>query len=170
MTDSTQKNTICEKYSKVTKIVYRILLAVCVLCLAIEIVSVFIMVTGRFLFNVVPLWCDQMSLIALVWMALISVSLAFYDGSHMRVELLDMFAPKWVIDLLKYLANVLIIIVSVMMVFQGYKLFDLTKNYTLSGFRVSEGLYYIPLMICGLGSVYMNIFCIIRRMKGYESK
>ena len=170
MDNITQTNTFYEKYVKITEKVYKFLLGVCVLCLAIEIVSVFIMVTGRFLFNKVPLWCDQMSLIALVWMALISVSLAFYDGSHMRVELLDMFAPKWVIDALKYLSNILITVVSVMMIFQGYKLFDLTKNYTLSGFRVSEGLYYIPLMICGLGSVYMNIFCIIRRMKGYEGK
>ncbi len=170
MNDSVQKSTLYEKYCKATAVVYKFLLAVCVLCLGIEIVSVFIMVTGRFLFNTVPLWCDQMSLIALVWMALISVSLAFYDGSHMRVELLDMFAPKVFIDILKYLSNILITAVSVAMIFQGYKLFDLTKNYTLSGFRVSEGLYYIPLMICGLGSVYMNIFCMIRRMKGDEPK
>lgn len=170
MENSTPKTSLYEKYCKVTKAVYMFLLAICVFCLIMEIVSVTVMVTGRFVFNDVPLWCDQMSLIALVWMALISISLAFYDESHMRVELVDMFAPKWVIDGLSHMANILISIVSVMMIFQGYKLFDLTKNYMLSGFKVSEGLYYIPLMIGGLGSVYMNIFCIVRRIKGGEDK
>lgn len=170
MENSSNKGGIYEKYCKITDCVYKFLLGICVLCLILEIISVTVMVTGRFVFNDVPLWCDQMSLIALVWMALISIALAFYDESHMRVELLDIFAPKWVINVLSYFANVLIIIVSVMMVVQGYRLFDLTKTYILSGFRVSEGLYYIPLMIGGLGSVYMNIFCIVRRAKGGAGK
>ena len=170
MENTSKKSGIYEKYCKVTDFVYKFLLGICVLCLVLEIVSVTVMVTGRFIFNDVPLWCDQLSLIALVWMALISVSLAFYDESHMRVELVDIFAPKWVIQALGYLANILISIVSVMMVVQGYVLFDLTKTYILSGFRVSEGLYYIPLIIGGLGSVYMNIFCIVRRIKGDDGK
>lgn len=170
MENSSNKGGIYEKYCKLTDFIYKFLLGICVLCLILEIFSVTVMVTGRFVFNDVPLWCDQMSLLALVWMALISIALAFYDESHMRVELMDIFAPNWVIKALGYFANILIIIVSVMMVVQGYRLFDLTKNYMLSGFHVSEGLYYVPLMIGGLGSVYMNIFCIVRRAKGADGK
>jgi TRAP-type C4-dicarboxylate transport system permease small subunit len=146
------------------------MLAICAICLGVELIAVFVMVVGRSVFNHVPLWTDQMSLMALVWMSIVSISLAFYDESHMRVELLDMFAPKIVITVLKYSSNIVITVVSAMMIIQGMKLFDLTKNARLSGFRVSEGLFYIPLLICGLTSAYMNIFCIVRRIKGDAKK
>lgn len=160
-----QKKSIYEVYCKITEWIYKSLTAVCVICLGVELFAVIVMVSGRFLFNSVPLWSDQLSLMALVWMAMISITLALYDESHMRVELIDRVLPEKAVRAIKYVANVLVAVFSFFMITEGLELFELTKGVRLSGFRVSKGLMYIPLIICGIGSVYMSVFCIIRRIK-----
>ncbi|MBR5226201.1 MAG: TRAP transporter small permease [Clostridia bacterium] len=151
-------------YSKLTKVIYDIMNAICVLCLATELVSVLTMVVGRYVFNKVPSWCDQLSLLALVWMVVLSIALAIYHESHMRVELVDAFASKKVITVLKYLANIAGIIFSALMVWHGFVLVDLVKVAKIAGLKISQSYLYLPLIICGLVSVYMSIFCIVRRV------
>lgn len=170
MQDPANRSSLYQKYCTLTGYVYKLMNFICVMCLAVEIVSVTVMVTGRYVFNKVPLWCDQMSLMALVWMAIISVTLSLYDENHMRVELIDKLLPKKAINVLKYFSNAIICVFSALMVRHGITLVDLNKSITMSGFRVSQALLYLPLVICGLGSVYMCIFCIVRRVKegGHE--
>lgn len=151
-------------YSKLTKVIYDIVNAICVLCLATELVSVLVMVVGRYIFNKVPNWCDQLALLALVWMVVLSISLAIYHESHMRVELADAFAPKKVLTVLKYLANIAGLIFSIMMVWHGFVLVDLVKVAKISGLKISQSYQYLPLVICGIVSSYMSIFCIVRRV------
>ena len=136
-------------YSKLTKVIYSIMNAICVLCLATELVSVLVMVVGRYVFNKVPSWCDQLSLLALVWMVVLSIALAIYHESHMRVELVDAFASKKVITALKYLANVAGLIFSILMVWHGFVLVDLVKVAKISGLKISQSFLYVPLIICG---------------------
>lgn len=150
-------------YSKLTKVIYDILNALCVLCLAIELVSVLTMVTGRYVFNKVPSWCDQLSLVALVWMVILSIALAIYHESHMRVELVDTIAPKKVITALKYVANIAGLAFSVLMVHHGFVLVDLVKVSKIAGLKISQSYLYLPLIICGIVSIHMSIFCIVRR-------
>ena len=151
------------KYKKVSGVVYELLCILCVFCLAVELFSVFVMVCGRYIFNHVPAWCDQMSFMALVWMSIVSIALGLYNEDHMRVELFDkVFPPKMVI-ILKYVSNVIIIIFSLLMIRYGFILVNLTKKVILSGFRVSTSLMYRPLVICGISSIYISIFCMVRR-------
>ena len=165
MKSAEEKQTAYQVYCAVTGWVYKVLNAICVACLGIELFAVIVMVVGRFVFNSVPLWTDQLSLMALVWMSMVSITLALYDESHMRVELLDRFLPPKAVTALKYLSNVVVAVFSFFMITEGYALFDLTKEVRLSGFRVSKGLMYLPLLLCGIGSIYMCVFCIVRRIK-----
>ncbi len=165
MKGEAERRTAYEVYCAITGWVYKSLNAICVVCLGIELFAVIVMVVGRFVFNSVPLWADQLSLMALVWMSMISIALALYDESHMRVELIDRILPPGAVTVLKYLSNVVMAGFSFFMITEGFALFDLTKDVRLSGFRVSKGLMYLPLLLCGIGSIYMCVFCIVRRIK-----
>ena len=165
MRETSAKTTLYEKYCKLSELIYKFMNLVCVLCLITELVAVMIMVTGRYVFNKVPSWCDQLSLMALVWMVILSITLALYKETHMRVELIDTALPPKAINVLKYISNIIILVFSVLMTYHGSVLVELTWKTKLSGFRVSQGLMYLPLVICGVVSAYMCIFCIIRRMK-----
>lgn len=168
MQDSNTKMTAYEVYARITKVIYEIMVAICIACLATEIFAVLVMVVGRYVFSSVPLWCDQLSLMALIWMAIISISLAIYDETHMRVELIDMALSKKAIDALKYFANLLVLGFSALMIVHGIRLVKLNWRVMISGFHVSTGYMYLPLIICGVVSCYMSIFCIIRRWKENE--
>ena len=160
-----EKQTAYEAYCVVTEWVYKSLNAVCVVCLGVELFAVIVMVVGRAAFNSVPLWADQLSLMALVWMSMVSITLALYYESHMRVELVDRLLPAKAVNALKYMSNIVMAVFSFFMITEGFSLFDLTKEVRLSGFRVSKGLMYLPLLLCGIGSIYMCVFCIVRRLK-----
>lgn len=162
---TSSKKTAYEKFCITTKVVNEILSAICVLALGIELVAVIVMVIGRYIFRNVPVWTEQMSTMALVWMSVVSISLALYKEDHMRVEIFDKIFPAKFVSFLKYLSNVIIIIFSALMIKYGVVLVELTKNVILSGFHVSTGLLYIPLIICGASSIYMSIFCMVRRYK-----
>lgn len=166
----TEEKAWYEKYKKVSAVVYEILCFICVLCLGIELFSVFVMVCGRYIFNNVPTWCDQLSYMALVWMSIISIALGLYNADHMRVEIFDRIFPEKLITVLKYLSNIIIIIFSVLMIKYGMILIELTKKVILSGFRVSTSLMYWPLVICGISSIYISVFCMVRRYMEGENQ
>ena len=165
MDNKENKRSFFELYSKTTDGLYKLLNALCVVCLFTELISVMIMVTGRFIFNKVPLWCDQLSLMALVWMAMLSITLGVCKESHMRVELIDNILPAKGILVLRLIANVLVLIFSFFMITEGAALVKLTWKVKLSGFRVTKALMYIPLVICGVVSVYMCIFNIYKKIR-----
>lgn len=152
-----------DKYCKLTKSVNEILCIICVLALAVELMSVSVMVVGRYVFNYVPQWTEQMSLMALAWMSIISIAMGLYKEDHMRVEIFDKVFPAKFVTFLKYASNVTIIVFSALMIKYGIVLVNLTKKILLSGFRVSTGLMYFPLIVCGVSSIYMSVFCMVRR-------
>lgn len=151
-------------YGRITRILYKVLNFICVVCLAIELVAVIVMVCGRYIFNNVPRWCDQMSTLALIWMAIISITLAVHDERHMRVELIDKALSKKAVDVLKYCSNTIITVFCILMARYGFTLVSLNKGQKLSGFRVPSALQYIPLVICGIAGAWMSLFCIVRRI------
>lgn len=162
---SDNKTGAYERYCKITDAIYKCMVFLCVCCLAVEIFSVLVMVVGRYIFNNVPVWCDQLSLMALIWMAILSINLAVYDETHMRVELIDRLLPARIIAGLKYFNNLIILAFSALMIYHGYIMVELTRKVTISGFRVSQAWMYFPLILCGLTSVHMSLFCIVRRWK-----
>lgn len=164
MRKATERNTLYERYCKISEIIYRAMNFICIACLVVELASVLIMVVGRYVFNAVPAWCDQLSLLALVWMVILSITLALYKESHMRVEVIDRVLSPRTVHALKYVSNVIVLIFSVLMTCHGAVLVELTWKVKLSGLRVSQGLMYLPLVICGVVSIYMCVFCIIRRV------
>ena len=162
---ASNSKTLYDRYCDITRVINEILSLICVLALATELVSVIVMVVGRYVFNNVPAWTDRLSVIALVWMSVVSISIGLYKDEHMRVEIFDNVFPKKFVTFLKYLSNVIIIVFSALMVKYGVTLVNLTKKVLLSGFPVSTAFLYIPLVICGVSSIYMSIFCMVRRYK-----
>ncbi len=158
-------NSAYDKLCRFSDFLYKILNVICVTGLWTELFAVTVMVTGRYVFNKVPTWCDQLSTTALIWTSVISIAIALYDESHMRVELIDKVLSEKAINALKYFSNVAIAVFSVLMTKYGFTLTKLTWKTKMSGFHVSTGVMYIPLIICGIMSVYFSLFCIVRRIK-----
>ena len=67
-------------------------------------------------------------------------------------------------SLVGILANIAGLIFSVLMVYHGFVLVDLVKVAKISGLKISQSFQYLPLVICGIVSIHMSIFCIVRRI------
>ena len=73
---------------------YQVIQWTCMLCLAGQVVIISYAVVGRFVLNHSPAWAEEISRILMVWMSLLSASLAVKDKTHVRMTVFDKLFGK----------------------------------------------------------------------------
>lgn len=134
---------------------------ICVVLLTAQVISILIMVVGRYFFNKVPAWSEQFALFCMIWFAMFSIALAVRDDSHVKMEVIDtLVSPKALLGF-KLFGNFCTMIFGIVMVIFGTKISALTWTTKLSAFRVPSGLQYFSAVAGGLFMVINAIiFCI----------
>lgn len=148
---------IIKGFNKVADVLDEISAAVCVLCLTIQVVTVLVLVVGRYFFSVVPQGTEELCILCMVWIALLSTSLCIRDDTHMKMDILDMFASPRVIDYIKLLDAVILIVFSIMMIKYGLVLWKLKFGSHMSGLPLSGAWYYASLPISGVLNTFSAI-------------
>lgn len=122
---------------------------ICVVLLTAQVVSILIMVAGRYFFSKVPAWSEQFALFCMIWFAMFSIALAVRDDSHVKMEVVDMLvSPKALLGF-KLFGNLCTLVFGVIMVIFGIKISALTWSTKLSAFRVPSGLQYFSAVAGG---------------------
>lgn len=136
----------------------------CVIFLFIQVLSIIVMVFGRYLFRYVPRGTEQLSLFCMVWFSLLSISLSIRDDSHIKMEIMDAIFPKKHIVYFQYFAAIMTFLFSIYMVFYGMDLYELTRTTMMSGVRVSEGWLYFSLPVSGICMAIASLALIIEKV------
>ena len=99
--------------------------AVMFLCKLLLVTDIFITsmaVLGRYVsFIPDPAWSEEIVLTCMVYMAVISASMALRRNTHIRMTALDKYLPVRVVQALDVLADIAVIAFSVMMLVIGWK-------------------------------------------------
>ena len=74
---------------KVIDIIYKVIEFICVLCLVGQVFLISYAVFGRLAAIRTPSWCEEISRVLMVWMSLLTASLAIRDNSHVQMEIFD---------------------------------------------------------------------------------
>lgn len=138
----------------------------CVIFLTMQILSITLMVIGRYIFRRVPIWSEQFSLFCLVWFAMLSISLSVKDDSHIRMEIIDGLVAERGKQWLEYFSYAINLIFAVLMIKEGMVVVNLAKTAVMSGFRISEAFLYLSLPVSGVCIAYMSLYCIVKKMGG----
>ena len=134
---------------------------ICVVLLTAQVVSILIMVAGRYFFSKVPVWSEQFSLFCMIWFAMFSIALAVRDDSHVKMEVVDMLVTPKILLGFKLFGNLCTLAFGVIMVIFGTKISALTWSTKLSAFRVPSGLQYFSAVAGGLFMITNAIvYCI----------
>ena len=99
---------------------------------------------------------EQAILLCMVYMALISASLAVRTDTHIRVMLIDYLLPTKAIDFLKATSHFCIFAFSVFMIVYGIQFTKLMQASIMSGLGCKQSVLYASVPIAGICMLLMQ--------------
>jgi len=152
-----------EKIKPVYDWAYKIMLFICKLLLIADILITSVTVAGRYFpFFTAPHWGEEMVLTLMVYMTVLSATLAIRKRSHIRMTAFDKYLPKKVILTLDLLADVTVLALGVVLLVQGSIVISPTGN--IAKFakysslpNLSQIWMYLPVAIAGLGMIIFEL-------------
>jgi len=147
---------IVERLHEIIDILCRFFLIVMVL-------SVSYVVFGRFILNRTPGWGEELGLFCMIWFSLLSVSMAFIDQRHLKMNLMEILFKERKLKLLSLITYIVLLGFSVFMIIYGMKVTQLTWPTRMPGMQVSRGLLYLSVPVSG----FFNTLILILKGKEY---
>lgn len=134
---------------KIFDTLYRMNERICMLLLTFMVVIVSYIVFGRYVMKSTPRWGEELALMTMVWIGLLSSTLALRDDRHLRMTILDLFLPAKYLRILDVFNEILVLGFAVIMIWQGIKITQIGMLNRLSGLGISSAYFYISAPIAG---------------------
>ena len=142
---------------------YKIMLFICKLLLIADIIITSITVAGRYLpFFTAPHWGEEIVLTLMVYMAVLSATLAIRKRSHIRMTAFDKYLPKKLLLSLDLLADIAVLVLGVILVIEGLTVVSPTgmiakfaKYSSLP--NLSQIWMYLPVVVAGFSMIIFGL-------------
>ncbi|MGN0485280.1 MAG: TRAP transporter small permease [Lachnospiraceae bacterium] len=136
--------------------VYWLFMSFCKLVFICSICITSYVVFCRYILHSTPRWGEQAILLCMVYMALISASLAVRTDTHIRVMLIDYLLPEKAISFLKAMSHVMICGFSFFMIIYGIQFTKLMSKSVMSGLGCKQSFLYVSVPIAGVCMLLME--------------
>lgn len=163
-----------EKLKPVYDWTYKAILFICKLLLIGDILITSWAVAGRYIpFISDPHWSEEVVLTFMVYMAVLSATLAIRKGAHIRMTAFDTYLPKKVILSLDVLADLAVMALGIVLVVYGVRFcnspLSLRGKYA-SIPTLSKVWQYMPVPIAGVGMIVFELEQIFQHVEGFFVK
>lgn len=106
-------------------------------------------------------WCEEVMLILLVCLMLLTMSVGVKEDIHIRIEVFAKYFPRKVRAALVYFSHFVLLLVSFCMVYYGYILMNSTKSvFNVTG--VPRKYLYVVIVISG----FLSIIALVPKLFG----
>jgi len=162
-----------EKIKPVYDWAYKIMLLICKLLLIGDIIITSVTVAGRYFpFFTAPHWGEEMVLTLMVYMAVLSATLAIRKRSHIRMTAFDQYLPRKAIICLDLLADLAVLILGIVLLKYGYEVIKPTGN--IAKFakysslpKLSQIWMYLPVPIAGVGMIIFELEQVFQHLEEF---
>ena len=152
---------------------YKIMLFICKLLLIADIIITAWTVAGRYIpFITDPHWSEEIILTFMVYMAVLSATLAIRKRCHIRMTAFDKYLPRKVLLVLDLLADIAVLILGVILLVQGAKVID--PNGNIAKFAkyssiptLSQVWMYLPVAVAGAGMIIFELEQVFLRIEEF---
>ena len=164
-----------EKIKPVYDWTYKILMFICKLLLIGDILITAWAVTGRYVpFITDPHWSEEIVLTLMVYMAVLSATLAIRRGAHIRMTAFDTYLPKNVLRVSDILADLAVMALGVVLVVYGIK-FCNNSPLSIRGKyasipTLSKFWQYLPIPVAGAGMIIFELEQVFRHIEAFFVK
>ena len=149
-----------EKIKPVYDWTYKVLMFICKLLLIGDIIITAWAVTGRYVpFISDPHWSEEIVLTLMVYMAVLSATLAIRRGAHIRMTAFDSYLPKKVLLMSDILADIAVMVLGVVLVYYGIKFCNspLSLRGKYASLPLSKFWQYLPIPVAGVGMIIFEL-------------
>ena len=148
----------CKKIRPVFTIAYNVVMFLCKLMLIADILVTSWVVLARFVPAIpAPNWGEEVILTLMVYMAVLSASLAIRRNAHIRMTLFDSKLPKKAIPFLDLFSDVLVLILAFIMAFEGLKLANKIPGFFIALTWLPKFWQYFPIPLAGFAMIFFEI-------------
>lgn len=162
---------VLDKIKPVYDITYKVVMFLCKILLIADILITSMSVLGRYVsFIPDPAWSEQMVLTLMVYMAVLSATLAIRNRAHIRMTVFDAKLPKNVVKVLDVVADVAVLALGIIMLKYGLDV----CNSPLAKFGKYESLpqlsrvwMYAPIPLAGATMIIFEIEQIYGHIKAF---
>ena len=152
---------------------YKVMLLICRLLLIGDIFITSWSVVGRYVpFIDDPHWSEEMVLTFMVYMAVLSATLAIRKRSHIRMTAFDKYLPKKAVVGLDLLADVAVLVLGVILLVEGAKVISPSGN--IAKFakysslpNLSQIWMYLPVAVAGAGMILFELEQVVLRIEEF---
>ena len=111
-----------DKIRPVYDVTYKIVMFICKILLIVDILVTTFAVIGRYVpFIPNPAWTEQVVLTCMVYMAVLSATLAIRTNGHIRMTALDRFIPPKALKVMDVLSDIAVMALGIIMLYFGWK-------------------------------------------------
>ena len=163
-----------EKIKPVYNWTYKIVMFICKILLIVDILVTSMAVAGRYI-SVIPdpAWSEQVVLTCMVYMAVLSATLAIRTNSHIRMTVFDQYLPKNVVKTLDVVSDLAVMVLGYILLTKGIEV----CNSPLAKFGKYESLpwlsrvwMYIPIPLAGGSMIIFEIEQLFDHIKAFFVK
>lgn len=153
---------------------YKIIMFICKILLSADILITSWVVAGRYFpFITTPFWGEEIILTLMVYMAVLSATLAIRTGAHIRMTAFDSYLPKKVLMVTDVLADLAVMALGIVLIVFGIKFcnspLSLRGKYA-SIPTLSKVWQYIPIVIAGVGMVIFELEQVFQHIEAFFVK
>ena len=146
-----------EYVTKFFDAVYWFFMFFCKICFIGMITIIAIVVSNRYIFKTNLVWGEPIVLMFMVYMSLVSAALAIRKDTHIRMSVIDYFAPKKVISFCRGAAHVCIFGFGIFMVVYGWKFALQARRNIMTGTKLTSMWLYLACPMGGIALCLMEL-------------
>lgn len=150
---------------------YKILMFVCKILLIGDIVITCWSVAGRYIpFITDPHWSEEVVLTLMVYMTVLSASLAIRRMAHIRMTAFDNYLPRKVLLVLDLLADIAVMVLGIYLVVYGIRFCNspLSINGKYASIpTLSKFWQYLPVPVAGVSMIIFELEQIFRHLEAF---
>lgn len=162
-----------DKIKPAYDVTYKFVMFICKILLIVDILITTMAVAGRYIpFIPDPAWSEEVVLTCMSYMAVLSAALAIRRGAHIRMTALDGYLPKRLVKSLDILADLAVLILSVIMITVGWKYATGigSKGTYVSMPNVSRFWMYFPVPLAGVAMLIFELEALYNHIKSFFVK
>ena len=148
----------CKKIRPVFTVAYKVVMFLCKLMLIADILVTSWVVLARFVPAIpAPNWGEEVILTLMVYMAVLSASLAIRRNAHIRMTLFDSKLPKKAIPFLDLFSDILVLTLAFIMAFEGLKLASKIPGFFIALTWLPKFWQYFPIPLAGFAMIFFEV-------------
>jgi len=153
---------------------YKIVMFICKILLIADIIITTWVVIGRYVpFIATPYWGEEIILTLMVYMAVLSATLAIRSRAHIRMTAFDNYLPKKVLMASDLLADLAVMALGIVLVVYGVKFcnspLSLRGKYA-SIPTLSKVWQYLPIVVAGVGMIIFELEQVFQHIEAFFVK